>query len=154
MVCSVMSEVFVTSRNGQLRYFAPAIVADISHSGLALMMDVPPKGHATITVRNTYFHAVMYIRNTTTLECGVRIGCEFVHRLEWQPQRMRTVQLIAPGMRDAQPTAFVEAGVMPATSKAYDSSCSARRSAVCSANTRARARRPMDFLSASVVERR
>ena len=97
MVCSVMSEVFVTSPNGQLRYFASAIVADICSSGLALLMDIPPNGHSTLNVRNTYFHAVMYVRNTTTLECGVRIGCEFVHRLEWEPERMRTVRADCAG---------------------------------------------------------
>lgn len=90
-VCSVMSEVFVTSTRGNLRFFAPAIVADISNSGLALVMDVPPKGHTRLTVRNTYFHADMYIRNTTALECGVRVGCEFVDRLEWQPERVKAL---------------------------------------------------------------
>jgi hypothetical protein len=93
-ICSVMSEVFVTSTNGALRYFAPAIVADISNSGLALMMDVAPKGHTKLTVRNTYFHAEMYIRNMTSLDCGVRVGCEFVNRLEWEPERVRPLSSV------------------------------------------------------------
>jgi hypothetical protein len=45
-VTSVMSEVFVASgKSGQLRYFAPAILVDVSESGLALMMDIAPEGH-------------------------------------------------------------------------------------------------------------
>src|SRR4051794_18751777 len=88
-VCSVMSEVLVSSSTGALRFFASAIVVDISSSGLALLMDVAPKGHSRLHVRNTYFHADMYVRNTARLESGVRIGCEYVHRLEWEPERVK-----------------------------------------------------------------
>ena len=86
-----MSEVLVRSSSGVLRFFASAIVADISSSGLALLMDVPPNGHSMLHVRNTYFHAELYVRNTVRLECGVRVGCEFVHRLEWEPERVKSL---------------------------------------------------------------
>jgi hypothetical protein len=90
-VCSVLSEVLVRSSTGDLRFFASAIVADISSSGLGLLMDLPPNGHARLYVRNTYFHADLYVRNTVRLECGVRVGCEFVHRLEWEPERVKSL---------------------------------------------------------------
>lgn len=72
----------MSSLNGSPRFFAPAIVSDISASGLALLMDMPPSGHSRLHVRNTYFHAEMYIRSIVRLQSGVRVGCEFVHRLE------------------------------------------------------------------------
>jgi hypothetical protein len=90
-VCSVMSEVFVRSTNGYMRYLAPAILADISASGLALVMDFAPTGHQTLHIRNSYFHADVYIRITVPQDRGVRVGCELVSRLEWQPERFRTL---------------------------------------------------------------
>jgi hypothetical protein len=86
-----MSEVFVASgKSGQLRYFAPAILVDVSESGLALMMDIAPEGHHIIHVRNKYFDAAVVIRNVTRLEVGVRIGGEFTKTLQWKPEKGRS----------------------------------------------------------------
>jgi hypothetical protein len=83
---SVMSEVFVsTGVSGKLRYFGPAIVIDMSESGLALAMDAVPRGHSTVHVRNRYFRVEAIIRNSSSLDAGFRIGAEFTSELEWQP---------------------------------------------------------------------
>ena len=83
-VTSVMSEVFIPSdRSGQLRYLAPAIVLDISESGLALAMDRAPDGCKILHVRNYYFQVEVEIRNTTRLDVGVRVGGQFTGELQW-----------------------------------------------------------------------
>ena len=83
-VTSVMSEVFIHSgRSGQLRYLAPAIIIDISDSGLALAMDRAPDGCKILHVRNYYFQVELEIRNTTLLDVGVRVGGEFTGELQW-----------------------------------------------------------------------
>src|SRR3954447_25719840 len=86
-VCSVMSEILVVSPGGRLRYLAPAIVADISASGLALVMDAVPRGVTKLRVRNTYFEADVFVRNTMPTDNGFRIGCELLRPLEWVPGR-------------------------------------------------------------------
>jgi hypothetical protein len=83
-VTSVMSEVFIPlGRSGKLRYLAPAIVIDISDSGLALAMDRAPDGYKTLHVRNYYFQVEVEIRNTRPLAVGVRVGGEFTGKLQW-----------------------------------------------------------------------
>lgn len=82
-----MAEILVMS-GGHLKYFAPAIVADISTSGLSLIMDVSPRGANKLKVRNTYFEADVYVRNTDATDCGYRVGCEFSRPLEWLEDRV------------------------------------------------------------------
>jgi hypothetical protein len=84
-VCSVLSEILVFSPDGHLKYFAPAIVADISASGLSLNMDLAPTGANKLRVRNSYFEADVYVRNRIDTGAGFRIGCEFLRPLEWLP---------------------------------------------------------------------
>lgn len=86
-VCSVLSEVLVNS-NGHLKYLAPAILADISSSGLSLVMDVAPRGISRMLVRNAYFEVDVYVRNITATNAGFRVGCEFLRPLEWLPDRI------------------------------------------------------------------
>jgi hypothetical protein len=93
-VTSVMSEVFTPlGRTGQLRYLAPAIILDISDSGLALAMDRAPVGCKTLRVRNYYFEVDVEIRNTTPLEVGFRVGGEFTGDLQWTEVTNRGVPL-------------------------------------------------------------
>lgn len=87
-VCSVMSEVLVISPSGHAKYFAPAILADISASGLSLIMDTVPRGANKLKVRNTYFEVDVYIRHTNATDAGFCIGCELSHSIEWLPERI------------------------------------------------------------------
>jgi PilZ domain len=86
-VTSVMSGVYVGSgRMGHLRYLGPAIVIDISESGLALQMDLSPERHNLLYVKNYYFEVEAEIRSITPVEAGVRIGCQFRSELQWKPE--------------------------------------------------------------------
>lgn len=65
----VMSQVFIsTGLSGKFRYFGPAIVMDMSESGLALAMDVVPPNDSAVQVHNKYFRVEAIIRNSSSLE--------------------------------------------------------------------------------------
>jgi hypothetical protein len=87
-VISVMSDVLVPSgRSGNLKYLASAIIVDISHSGLALLMDLPPSGYNALYINNYYFEVKTEIRNITRVnDAGFRVGVEFTSELLWKPQ--------------------------------------------------------------------
>jgi hypothetical protein len=88
-VMTAMSEVFVAAgKLGHLRYLGPAIVVDISDSGMALVMDFLPDGYNILHVRNYYFHVEIEIRNATPVEGGIRLGAEFTSKLEWNQSQM------------------------------------------------------------------
>jgi hypothetical protein len=80
-----MSDVLIsTSRCANLRYFGPAILADVSESGMAILMDEVPKGYTRMHVKNSYFEVNVEIRNVTRTGDGCRVGCEFIQPVEWR----------------------------------------------------------------------
>ena len=113
---------------------------DISSSGLALLMDICPTDDSRLHVRNTYLHADMYVRNMVRLDCGVRVGCEFVHRLEWEPERVKNLRRESCVPKSAGGLGLGRDGAGRFESIGLELLCPPF--GMCSASTRARARSP------------
>lgn len=107
--CSVLSSVYDNSTD-RPRHIGPAVVVDISESGLAMSCDFEVPVGASLLVRNAYFRAHVIVRNTQKTDSGARIGSEFTRPVEWTGSLMQ-LQAVPPAA--ASPTLPPKTSVPP-----------------------------------------